>query len=557
MSEKTETAARDGAAMSEYYPAGMGPEEIKKELLKAYPPKVARKREKQIVVNRVGPGEEVPEIQANLRTTPGIITQRGCAYAGCKGVVVGPTRDILQITHGPIGCGFYSWLTRRNQTRAAPGEDNFMPYALSTDMQDNDIVFGGEKKLRLAVREAYDIFKPKAIAIFSTCPVGLIGDDVHAVARDMSKELGITVFGMSCEGYKGVSQSAGHHIANNAVFQHVVGKNPEAPAGEFKVNMLGEYNIGGDAFELERILEGVGVTLVTTFSGNSTFVSMGQAPFADLNLVMCHRSINYMAQMMETKYGIPWFKVNFIGAAASAKSLRRLAEYFGDPGLAERTEALIEREMSEVKKVLSELRPRLEGKSVLMYVGGSRAHHYQELFKELGMKVVSAGYEFAHRDDYEGRKVMPTIKVNADSRNIEEILVEADPERYSPRLSAERLAELKAKGLPMGDYEGMMPEMDEGTLVIDDVSHHEAEKLIELVRPDLFCAGIKEKYVIQKHGIPLKQLHSYDYGGPYAGFRGAINFYREIDRLVNAQVWGFLKAPWEENPELLGSYVWS
>jgi nitrogenase molybdenum-iron protein alpha chain len=34
-------------------------------------------------------------------------------------VVLGPTRDIINITHGPIGCGFYSWLTRRNQTDPA------------------------------------------------------------------------------------------------------------------------------------------------------------------------------------------------------------------------------------------------------------------------------------------------------------------------------------------------------------------------------------------------------------------------------------------------------
>jgi nitrogenase molybdenum-iron protein alpha chain len=205
-------------------------EEVKREILSDYPTKLARRREKQIVVNAKNENGSPPEILANTRTLPGVITQRGCTYAGCKGVVVGPTRDILQITHGPIGCGFYSWLTRRNQSRAEEGEDNFMPYSLSTDLQDNDIVFGGEKKLRKAVREAFDIFKPKAIAIFATCPVGLIGDDIHAAARDLSAELGITVFAMSCEGYKGVSQSAGHHIANNAVFTHVVGRNDDPPA---------------------------------------------------------------------------------------------------------------------------------------------------------------------------------------------------------------------------------------------------------------------------------------------------------------------------------------
>jgi nitrogenase molybdenum-iron protein alpha chain len=529
-------------------------EEVKREILSGYSAKMARRREKQLVVNSRDEDGSAPEILANTRTLPGVITQRGCTYAGCKGVVVGPTRDILQITHGPIGCGFYSWLTRRNQSKAREGEDNFMPYALSTDLQDNDIVFGGEKKLRKAIREAYDIFKPKAIAIFATCPVGLIGDDIHAAARDLSEELGITVFAMSCEGYKGVSQSAGHHIANNAVFTHVVGRNEVPPEGEFKVNLLGEYNIGGDAFLLEDMLEELGVTLVTTFSGNSTFVSMGQAPFADVNMVMCHRSINYMAEMMEAKYGIPWFKVNFIGAAATAKALRHMAEYFGDAALSKRTEELIARESAEVEAELERIRPRLEGKTVIMYVGGSRAHHYQELFKELGMKVVSAGYEFAHRDDYEGRRVIPDIKIDADSRNIEHLEVGPDPERFSPRRDAATLDALEKAGLPMDGYAGMMADMDDGSLVIDDVNHYETERLMDILKPDLVCAGIKEKYVVQKRGIPMKQLHSYDYGGPYAGFRGAVNFYREIDRLVNGSVWKRIRAPWESSPELIGSY---
>ncbi len=95
----------------------LSPAAVRQDLIKTYPPKVARKRLQQIVINEKGDGQAVPEVLANVRTTPGIITQRGCTYAGCKGVVLGPTRDIVNITHGPIGCGFYSWLTRRNQTR--------------------------------------------------------------------------------------------------------------------------------------------------------------------------------------------------------------------------------------------------------------------------------------------------------------------------------------------------------------------------------------------------------------------------------------------------------
>ena len=77
---------------------------------------------------------------------------------------MGPIYDLLQITHGPVGCGFYAWLTRRNLARPKDGATNYMQYCMNTDMQEDQIIFGGEKKLKQAIQEAYDIFKPKAIA---------------------------------------------------------------------------------------------------------------------------------------------------------------------------------------------------------------------------------------------------------------------------------------------------------------------------------------------------------------------------------------------------------
>jgi nitrogenase molybdenum-iron protein alpha chain len=525
----------------------------KEEVLKKYPSKIAKKREKAIVINDQS-GKQ--QILANVRSIPGIITQRGCTYAGCKGVVLGPSRDILNLVHGPIGCSFYAWLTRRNQSLPESADSpNYLPYALSTDMQDSNIVFGGELKLKQAIREAFQLFKPKAIGIFATCPVGLIGDDIHAVAREMKEELGINIFGFSCEGYKGVSQSAGHHIANNGLFKHVVGLNDAGPKGKFRVNLLGEYNIGGDAFELERIFEKVGLTLVATFSGNSTLNQFETAHTADLNMIMCHRSINYLAEMMETKFGIPWIKINFIGAEATAKSLRKIAEYFGDPGLTERVEKVIAEEMIRVRQTQERIIPSTNGKMAMLFVGGSRAHHYQELFGELGMSTLSAGYEFGHRDDYEGRRVLPSIQVDADSRNIEELHVDPDPTRYNPRLTPERKKELQDKGVDF-DYEGMMSEMKRGAIIIDDISHYEMEKLIEMYHPDIFCAGIKEKYVVQKMGVPLKQLHSYDYGGPYAGFEGAVNFYNDIEMMVNTTIWSLVKAPWLKEAVIEAEYAY-
>jgi nitrogenase molybdenum-iron protein alpha chain len=517
---------------------------VRDEMLKIYPPKTRKKREKQLLTNNP---ETPPEIGANTRTIPGIITQRGCTYAGCRGVVIGPIHDILHITHGPIGCSYYSWLTRRNLARPKPDQPvNFLQYCMTTDMQEEDIVFGGEKKLAAAIREAYRMFKPKAIAVYSTCPVGLIGDDVHSVCKKAKEELGINIFGFSCEGYKGVSQSAGHHIANNGVFKHMVGLNDEPDKEKFRINVLGEYNIGGDAWEIDAVLKKCGIHVTATLSGDISYEQITKCHTADLNIVLCHRSINYMAEMMETKFGVPWIKGNFTGAEQTSKSLRKIGKYFGDQQLIDRIEEVIAQEMAVLKPVIADVKSRLQGKTAAMFVGGSRAHHYQHLFKDIGMLTVAAGYEFAHRDDYEGRKVLPSIKVDADSRNIEEIEVSADATRFKPRKTPEQIEALKAGGFSFKDYDGMMVEMKKSMLVIDDISHHEMEKLIETYKPDIICSGIKDKFVIEKYGVPCKQLHSYDYGGPYTAYTGAANFYKEIDRMINTKVWRLLTPLWKK-----------
>jgi nitrogenase molybdenum-iron protein alpha chain len=530
---------------------GVDPEEFINDVCDLYPTKVAKKRRKHFLVRT---DEADQRINANARTVPGIITQRGCCFAGCKGVVIGPIGDMVHIVHGPVGCSYYSWNTRRNLFKARSDGQDYSNYCFTTDMQDEDIIFGGEKKLRKAIEEAYDVFKPKAVSVHATCPVGLIGDDVQSVAKEMTQKLGIDVIAFNCEGYKGVSQSGGHHIANNKLFERVVGTDDSAEEDGFVVNMLGEYNIGGDAWELERVFEKCGIKILSTFSGDASIDEMRRSHLASLNLIMCHRSINYMAEMMETAYGIPWIKVNFIGVQAMAKSLRKVAEYFEDPALIEKVEAVIEEEVAEAERRIAPYRKRLEGKTAMLFVGGSRAHHYQAVFDDLGMKVIVAGYEFAHRDDYEGRHVIPDLKVDADSRNIEELKVEPDPERYRPRKDPETMERFKQEQL-VGHYDGMIPEMNSGTLVIDDISHVELERLILDLKPDIVCSGIKDKYVIEKFGVPSKQLHNYDYSGPYAGFRGAVNFAREVDMMVHNRAWKLLQAPWHKEPALTARLV--
>lgn len=519
-------------------------------LLDKYSARIYKNRKEHVIQLQEEP--ESQEITANTRTIPGIITNRGCCYAGCKGVVVGPLKDCCVITHGPIGCGFYSWGTRRNKAQAEDGEQNFVPYCLSTDMQESDIVFGGEKKLKKAIQEAVEIFHPKCILICSTCPIGLIGDDVQSVARQTEAEYGIKCIGFSCEGYKGVSQSAGHHIANNGLMQHIIGTGDKRPTKKYSLNILGEYNIGGDGWEQERILKRIGYEVVSVFTGDGSYETMKNAHLANLNLVMCHRSINYVAEMMHTKYGIDWLKVNFIGVGATIQSLRDIAKYFNDPELTRRTEEVIRDELAEILDDMDYYKSKLKGKTAGIFVGGSRSHHYQKLLEDLGVETVIAGYEFAHRDDYEGREVLPFLKEDADSKNIETITVAPDEELFRQRFSQEEIEKLREE-IPLDTYDGMIRDMKSGHMVVDDYNHFETELLIKLMKPDIFFSGIKDKYVIQKGGTPSRQMHSYDYAGPYAGFKGAVNFAKDITMAMYTNAWAFVTPPWKSDPILVGS----
>lgn len=526
-------------------------EKALEKLLNQYPAKTKRSRKKHIIIKDAGLARQ--EIEANTRTIPGIITNRHCAFAGCKGVVLGPIKDMVHIVHGPIGCAYYTWATRRNKAKSEDPTQNFINYCVSTDMQESDIVFGGEKKLARMIDEVVEIFKPNAISVSATCPVGLIGDDLQAVTKAAQQKHGISITSYNCEGYKGVSQSAGHHIANNVWMDQIVGQGDmEEPPSKYTINILGEYNIGGDSWEVERSLKEIGYTILSVMTGDGSYEALKNSHVAELNLVQCHRSINYIAEMFETKYGTPWLKVNFIGIQSTIDSLRNMALYFGDQDLINKTEEVIARELARVEPIIDQYKKICQGKTAFCFVGGSRSHHYQGLFKELGVETVLSGYEFGHRDDYEGREIIPEIKLDADTKNIPDLHVTPDERRFRLKISPERMEELKKK-IPLSDYKGMNIEMKDGSIIVDDLNHFETEEFIKLLKPDIFASGIKDKYAVQKMGIPSKQLHSYDYSGPYAGFNGAVKFAEDIAMAFASPTWNFITPPWKNEPLLEGT----
>ncbi len=387
-------------------------EKLIEEVLSAYPDKFAKRRRKHLSVAKpaADTGEAAEDggaltecaVKSNIKSLPGVMTIRGCAYAGSKGVVWGPVKDMVHISHGPVGCGQYSWSQRRNYYTGTTGVDTFVTMQFTSDFQERDIVFGGDKKLTKIIDEIETLFPlNRGITVQSECPIGLIGDDIEAVAEKKGKESRKTIVPVRCEGFRGVSQSLGHHIANDTIRDWVLDKKESNfAANPYDVNIIGDYNIGGDAWASRHLLEQIGLRVIASWSGDTSIAELERAPKAKMNLIHCYRSMNYICRHMEEKYGVAWMEYNFFGPTQIAASLRKIAKHFG-PEIEEKAEQVIVANQPLVDKIIAKYRPRLEGKTVMLYVGGLRPRHIVTAYEDLGMKIVGAGYEFAHNDDYQ------------------------------------------------------------------------------------------------------------------------------------------------------------
>ncbi|MGD0584202.1 MAG: nitrogenase molybdenum-iron protein alpha chain [Oryzomonas sp.] len=459
------------------------------ETLSIYPEKAKKKRAPHLGANDPASGSAC--VKSNKKTVPGVMSARGCAYAGAKGVVWGPIRDMVHVSHGPVGCGWYSWGTRRNMMSGITGVTSF-PMQFTSDFQEKDIVYGGDKKLKTLLEEAHDLFPlAKGISVLSECPVGLIGDDINSVAKTSAKELDIPIIPCNCEGFRGVSQSLGHHISNDTIRDYIIGTREYAePASPYDIALIGEYNIGGDAWSTKPLLEECGFNVKSVWTGDGELEKIAATHQVKLNVIHCYRSMNYMCKVMEEKYGTPWVELNFFGPTKIRNSLRQLAQLFDDH-IKAKVEEVIAKYDPIMQAVIDEYKPRLDGKKVMLLVGGLRPRHTIGAYEDLGMDCVGSGYEFAHTDDYD------------------------------------RTA----------------PEMPDATVVYDDPSEYEFEKFADALKPDLIGSGIKEKYVFQKMGIPFRQMHSWDYSGPYHGYKGFEVFARDVDMAINSPTWKLVKAP--------------
>ncbi|MFT5699971.1 MAG: nitrogenase molybdenum-cofactor synthesis protein NifE [Desulforhopalus sp.] len=437
-----------------------------------------KNRSKQIHVKGSAPFE----LDCNKDSLAGAVSQRACVFCGSR-VVLYPIADAIHLVHGPIGCAVYTWDIRG----ALSSGPELHRLSFSTDLQEVDVIFGGEKKLAKALDELIDLHKPKAAFVYSTCIVGIIGDDLDAVCKKMSKEKNIPVLPVQSEGFKDGNKRAGYKAACNAMSQ-LVGTGDTRDISKYSINILGDFNLAGEIWLIREYFERIGVQPVANITGDGRVADIQRCHGAALNVVQCSGATMDLANMLEENYGIPSIRVSYFGIEDMAEALYAVARHFGDPALLEKAREVVKEELKDILPELATYKKALTGKKAAIYVGGAfKAFSLVKAFRLIGMDVVMVGSQTGTKEDY---------------IELEEVT-------------------------------------DDGTIIVDDANTLELASFLKEKKVDLFVGGVKERPIAYKLGVAFCD-HNHERKEMLAGFQGMLNFAREVYGSVMSPVWQFV-----------------
>ncbi|MBU0681243.1 MAG: nitrogenase iron-molybdenum cofactor biosynthesis protein NifE [Proteobacteria bacterium] len=434
--------------------------------------------ERQDQIHRTG--EKPFNLVCNKDSLAGAVSQRACVFCGSR-VVLYPIADALHLVHGPIGCAVYTWDIRG----ALSSGPELHRLSFSTDLQELDVIFGGEKKLYAALIELIERHSPKAAFVYSTCIVGIIGDDMEAICKKVEAEKGIPVIPVKSEGFMG-NKRAGYTAACNAMAR-LIGTGDTTGISPHSINILGDFNLAGEIWMIRDYFHKIGVEVVANITGDGRVADLQRAHGAALNVVQCSGSTMDLAKIMADEYGVPSMRVSYFGVEDMAQALYDVADHFGDAEIMRRTRELVKSELEVLLPKLEFYKKALTGKKAAIYVGGSfKAFSLVKAFRLLGMNVVMVGSQTGTEEEYR------------------------------------ELAEIT----------------DPGTIIVDDTNPLELTSFLEEKDVDIFVGGVKERPIAYKLGVGFCD-HNHERKEALAGFVGMLNFAEEVYSSVMSPVWRF------------------
>ncbi|WP_321480327.1 nitrogenase iron-molybdenum cofactor biosynthesis protein NifE [uncultured Bacteroides sp.] len=435
--------------------------------------------ERKNQVGRAGNSKEV--IACGKASLAGSVSQRACVFCGSR-VVLYPIVDALHLIHGPIGCAAYTW-DIRGSLSSGP---ELHRLSFSTDLREKDVVFGGAVKLSASLDELIDLHHPKAAFVYSTCIVGVIGDDVEAACKEMSEKKGIPVIPVQSPGFQG-SKKDGYRIACESLFKLVGTQNRPVP--KYSINILGDFNIAGELWILLNYYKRMGIHVNATITGDGRVDDICNSHNASLNVVQCSGSMIHLAKMMKEKYGIPFMRVSYFGVEDMSDALYDVANFFKSEELLNNARQIVKQELERLLPALAPYKEALNGKKAAIYVGGAfKAISLIKALRLIGIKSVIVGSQTGDKDDY---------------ALIQQLC-------------------------------------DEDTIIVDDSNPVELSAFVKEKQADLFIGGVKERPIAYKIGLGFCD-HNHERKEALAGYEGMLNFAKEVYGTIMSPVWKYVR----------------
>jgi nitrogenase molybdenum-iron protein alpha chain len=267
---------------------------------------------------------------------------------------VSSLRDAVLVSHAPIGCSASSVRDNANMRkgRAMQNLPSRNIVGVSSNLNENDMVFGGLARLEQSVRDAHQRYNPRAIFITSSCPTAIIGDDIDSVAASLTKELGVQVIPLQCEGFKSKHWSSGFDVIQHGVLRQLVKRNPVKEND--LVNIVHLW--GSDVFTPIFAELGLRVNYIMNLAKVEDLEKLSAAA---ATASFCYTLSSYIASALEQDFGVPEIKApqpyGFAGMDAWLREIGRVTNRERE------VERYIAKEHQRVKPEVEKLRQRLKG----------------------------------------------------------------------------------------------------------------------------------------------------------------------------------------------------
>jgi len=382
------------------------------------------------------------------------------------------------LVHGPIGCSMnrniVSFLGGEIQYLAPEICDPSEHKAYTTNINEQDIIFGGEEKLFDAIVEITNRISPKVIWVFRTCPTSITGDDVTSVAARAQKKTGCTVKGINCEGLKNADWRKGYSLAYEKLLEMV--KEPELKNDA--VNIINMASVTrADMNEFDRVFSQMDIA-PRYMPYYSSIDEIEKAAESSFNAVICGSGGNFFAGMMKEKFNMDYVSgLQPLGIGESRKWFGSIAEIAG------KGKKVVSDEADSARREIEKYKELLNGKRAFIAGGAERVLAVLNFCIETGMKPIGISLYHCEKN------------------------------------TAFRLKEITDEyGADFQIFAGQ--------------NLHEQEMFLKETKVDLFLGNRMVNNRIIALNVPSMPLNNYGSTGPHLGFKGALSFASQMAKAV-------------------------